>query len=303
MSEPITLDRLEGHLTFFSKMYDAVRIVDPVRKRVMECRGNAVDQTEEICYEYWKDRRICENCISVRAYHNDKSFMKLEQSPDAIIMVTALPIQTKEQPAVLELMKNATDSMMIGTGNYSDGRLMRNIVSDINHLVITDQLTSLYNRRFVSDRLPVDIIQATIDGSPLSVIFMDIDNFKEINDTYGHAVGDLVLQQVSDVIKRNIRGSCDWSARYGGDEFLICLTNTTSHEAYRVAERIRRGVQKTAIPTKKETIQLTVSLGIHTMEETKLTPEELISLADRKMYEAKNSGKNRTMGDVEAELA
>ncbi|MDD2629076.1 MAG: GGDEF domain-containing protein, partial [Limnochordia bacterium] len=145
MSEPITLDRLEGHLTFFSKMYDAVRIVDPVRKRVMECRGNAVDQTEEICYEYWKDRRICENCISVRAYHNDKSFMKLEQSPDAIIMVTALPIQTKEQPAVLELMKNATDSMMIGTGNYSDGRLMRNIVSDINHLVITDQLTSLYN--------------------------------------------------------------------------------------------------------------------------------------------------------------
>jgi two-component system cell cycle response regulator len=98
MSNKITLSGLEKNLAFFRKMYDAVRIVDPVNKRVLECRGYSINQTNEICYDYWKSGKICDNCISVRAYHGKKSYIKLEQNPDTIMMVTALPVETAEPP-------------------------------------------------------------------------------------------------------------------------------------------------------------------------------------------------------------
>ena len=202
MPESISLNKLQQSLAFFNKMYDAVRLVDPVRKRVLEYRDSTVGRTADVCYDYWKNGHICDNCISVRAHHDSKSYMKLEQYPDVIMLVTALPIEDAEEPVILELLKNATDSMMIGAGDYNDGQAMRSVVSDINNMVIKDHLTSLYNRRFVDDRLPVDIIKATIAQQPLSVIFLDVDNMKAINDTYGHAAGDLALKHASDSIRR-----------------------------------------------------------------------------------------------------
>ncbi|HHX87847.1 MAG TPA: GGDEF domain-containing protein [Firmicutes bacterium] len=294
MSEQFTLARLEKKLAFFNKMYDIARVVDPVLKQVVEFRGCTIGETDKNCYDYWKSGKICDNCISVRAYHGNRSFIKLEQSPEAIMMVTALPIENAGKPTVLELLKNATDSMMIGSGDYNDGHLMRNMVSEINDMMSKDQLTSLYNRRYVDDRLPVDIIKATIEEWPLSVIFMDIDNLKNINDTHGHAVGDLALKEAGDVILDCIRTDSDWSARYGGDEFLICLNNTSCVEAFYIAERIRNNIAKINIPAQNDNIQFTASLGIHTMQGLNLTAEEIINFADRKMYEAKKSGKNRT---------
>lgn len=294
MSEQFTLGRLEKNLAFFNKMYDAVRVVDPVLKQVVECRGSEEGETDDKCYDYWKNGKICDNCISVRAYHDNRSFIKLEQSLEVIMMVTALPVESAGKPTVLELLKNATDSMLIGSGDYNDGYLMRNMVSEINDMVIKDQLTSLYNRRYVDDRLPVDIVRTTIEKWPLSVIFMDVDNLKNINDTHGHAVGDLALKEVGNVILNCIRTDSDWSARYGGDEFLICLNNTSYVEAYHIAERIRINIAKIFIPEQDGSARLTASLGIHTMQGSKLTAEEIINFADRKMYEAKKSGKNRT---------
>lgn len=295
MAERITLEKLEKGLTFFNKMYDAVRIVDPVQKKVLESRGCSIEDTNEICYTYWLNGRICDNCISVRAYHENKSYMKLEQNANLIMAVTALPVETAERPIVLELLKNATDSMMIGLGDYNDGRMMRNLVSEMNDMAMKDSLTSLFNRRYISDRLPAEIVKASIEEWPISVILMDIDNLKYVNDHYGHLVGDQVLVEVGKVISNSIRGHNDWSARYGGDEFLICLNNTDSNEAHDIAERVRGNIENIMIPMKNGKVYLTASLGVHTMKDMKITAEEMIGLADRNMYEAKESGRNRTI--------
>lgn len=293
MPEPINLNKLQQNLVFFNKMYDAVRLVDPVRKRVLEYRNCAAEKTAEVCYDYWENGHICDNCISVRAHHDNKSYMKLEQNPDVIMLVTALPIEAVEQPVVLELLKNATDSMMVGAGDYNDGQAMRHVVSNINDMVIKDHLTSLYNRRFVDDRLPVDIIKATVAQQPLSVIFLDVDNMKAINDTYGHAAGDLALRHVADTIRNQIRTDMDWAARYGGDEFFICLNNTGYDDACQIAEKIRGNIGAIKIPIQDKDVNIAASLGIQTMRESALTAEEIIRLADEKMYEAKRSDKNR----------
>ena len=291
MPEPISLNKLQQNLVFFNKMYDAVRLVDPVRKRVLEYRDCMIGKTAEICYAYWENGHICDNCISVRAHHDNKSYIKLEQNPDVIMLVTALPIENAEEPVILELLKDATDSMMVGAGDYNDGQAMRSVVTNINNMVIKDPLTSLYNRRFLDDRLPVDIVKATVARQPLSVIFLDVDNLKAINDTYGHTAGDLALRHVSDAIQKDIRADMDWAARYGGDEFFICLTSIGYDDACQIAERIRSNIAGVDIPIQDKGIKITASLGIQTMWESALTAEEIIRLADEKMYKAKQSDK------------
>lgn len=287
MPEQISLNNLQQNLNFFNKMYDAVRLVDPVEKKVLDYRDNGIDKTREICYAYWKNGHICDNCISVRAYHDNQSYMKLEQNPDRIMLVTALPIEATGQPVVLELLKNATDSLMIGSGDYNQGQAMRKVVCDINNMVIKDHLTSVYNRRFLDDRLPVDIIRATVAHQPLSVIFIDIDNMKTINDLYGHAVGDLALRHVADALQECVRAGLDWAARYGGDEFFICLNNTGADDARRIAERVRSRIAAIQIPTPDGIINVTASLGIETTGGAAMAAKEIIRLADEKMYEDK----------------
>lgn len=299
MSEQINLDNIKENLDFFHKMYDVVRVVDPLHKRVVGFHKSKAYKTDEICHDYWENDKICDNCISVRSHRENKSFIKLEYNPDAIMMVTAVPIEDFNVPIVLELLKNASDTMLIESDTYSNGKPAYSIVADINDMVVKDQLTSLFNRRFIDDRLPVDIIRASISKSPLSVIFFDVDNLKHINDTFGHLVGDLALKEIGNIISKSIRTDNDWAARYGGDEFLICLNKTDYDEAYQIAERIRKNIEKTPIPVEDTNERLTLSLGIHTMKNSKLTAEELIRCADQKMYEAKKSGKNNICGSVD----
>lgn len=298
MSEQVTLKKIEQNLTFFKTMYDIVRLVDPVQKRVLEYGECKTGVKHEECYNYWESGRICENCISVRAYHGNRSFMKLEYKPDTVMMVTAIPLDTDGSGVVLELLKNVTESMMFGTGDYNKGYLLHNIVSEFNDRVVRDKLTNLYNRYFIDDRLPADIVNAAVSNTPLTVIFLDMDDFKCINDKYGHASGDLAIREVGKAVKNSIRAGNDWAARYGGDEFFICLNNTGYKEAYRIAERIRSSIEKISVPIQGANIHLSISMGIYTMRDSKLTAEELISIADKKMYEAKKGGKNRIVGDI-----
>ncbi len=294
MSSIITYEELKNKLTFFNKMYDIVRIVDPIKKKVLEYRSGSSVEMNELCYAYWSNDKICDNCISIRAYLENKCYQKLEQAADAIMMVTAYPVENSDRPIVLELLKDATDTMMIGTGTYAEGRLLSNLVSELNDLAIKDELTEIYNRRFVNERLPADIVKATLAKLPLSVIFLDIDNLKEVNDTYGHKLGDEVITKVANILKKCIHVDAHWAARYGGDEFLICLNGTSGLEAYNTAETIREKVSELKV-TSDEKIKVTASLGVYTMEDSALTAEEIISLADKRMYKAKQKGRNRTI--------
>lgn len=291
MPEQISLSTLKDNLIFFNKMYDAVRLVDPVRKKVLEYRGHSVEDTNEVCHGYWENGHICDNCISVRAHHENKSYLKLEQSPDDIMLVTAIPIEAVGETIVLELLKNATDSMMIGTGDYNEGEMMRNVVSNMNDMMVRDHLTSVYNRRFVDERLPVDIVKATLAQQPLSVIFIDIDNMKMINDVYGHAAGDVALKQVANAIGECVRTNMDWVARYGGDEFVVCLSNVGDDKARHIAEKIRRSIASIEMVIQNEVVRITASLGVQSMSHSPRTAEEMIRMADKKMYEEKRGGR------------
>ena len=166
-----------------------------------------------------------------------------------------------------------------------------NTYSKVLQYATLDALTNLNNRRQFETRLKQEIAITKRQNNPLCAMMIDIDFFKKVNDTYGHASGDEVLRTVASVIKAQLRES-DIPARYGGEEFAVLLPYTHIDEAKIVGERLRKAVEETTVQLDDLTINVTISMGLaeFTQEET---GEELFARADKALYEAKDGGRNR----------
>jgi diguanylate cyclase (GGDEF)-like protein len=165
---------------------------------------------------------------------------------------------------------------------------MQRLLRDLREQAIRDPLTSLYNRRFLLDYLPRELIRAKRERAPLAVIMIDLDHFKRVNDSAGHQAGDQVLVEVGVLLKRHVRGS-DIACRYGGEEFVVVLPNTTFDSAR------RRGVEIcSAIRREPQRLHgVTASLGVALCPTHAMDAEALLGAADHALYEAKGAGRNR----------
>jgi len=160
-------------------------------------------------------------------------------------------------------------------------------------MVNRDPLTKLYSRRYLLDCLEIESARTLRLNEPMSLLILDVDNFKSINDRYGHGNGDIVLQEIAQVCESTLR-PYDVIARFGGEEFVVLLPNTPLPEACIVAERIRENVAVTTIElTSGESIRSTISIGISHFIPPDPKCINLLSRADKGLYKAKNNGRNR----------
>ena len=170
---------------------------------------------------------------------------------------------------------------------------------------IRDPLTRLYNRSFLRDYLEKEFVKAGRHSIVFSLLFLDVDYFKRINDEHGHLAGDEVLKHISKLLNASSRGS-DLVARYGGEEFVIVMYQTLGRKAMDVAERLRKKIEAAEIKINSsgETIKVTVSGGIATCPYDANTPDELLKNADQALYYAKTKGRNRIYHckDIERKL-
>jgi len=165
----------------------------------------------------------------------------------------------------------------------------------IEHLSMSDQLTNLPNRRSFELRITEEWDRASREQTPISVLMVDIDNFKKYNDTFGHQQGDMALMAAAEMFTEALNRPGDFVARWGGEEFIILLSNTDAEGAFGVAERIRLLAEKMEIPAIDETITtITISIGVNTRDPEQISNvDEFISRADMALYDAKNKGRNR----------
>jgi diguanylate cyclase (GGDEF)-like protein len=168
-----------------------------------------------------------------------------------------------------------------------DRTTLKDMAGEFEQLSVTDALTGLLNRRYLEKRLSEEIQRSKRHRFPMSLMMLDVDDFKSYNDTFGHPAGDTALKIVAGVLKDMLRGA-DVAARYGGEEFAILLPQTTSAEAAVIAERLRQRIEHTEFPKRK----VTISIGIASCTNEIDTPEDVVGAADHALYEAKNHGRN-----------
>jgi two-component system cell cycle response regulator len=226
--------------------------------------------------------------------------------------VVALPFRLDGEQAGVIFLRTLLDEASLGRADVEFGdQVVRAAVAAIRRaqviestradkarfevLALTDPLTQTHNRRALMERLTSELERARRYALHLSVLMVDLDHFKVINDSYGHVVGDEVLRGVSRVLQREAR-AVDVVARFGGEEFLVVLPETGEEGAVALAERIRARVEETPPVTGGEYgwLRVTVSIGVATVPSTRVnSPEELIAVADEALYRAKAQGRNR----------
>ena len=167
------------------------------------------------------------------------------------------------------------------------------VFSSMKDMAIYDTLTNLYNRRYINQVLEAEFRDSSLKRQPLSIIMLDIDHFKAINDRYGHDKGDRALIHIASLLKESLRKH-DIVARFGGEEFIVVLPKATMRDAVVIAERIRRSVEATPLSVGDEKVHFTVSLGIAAIPAIwPKSKEEFIKFADTALYEAKGKGRNK----------
>lgn len=220
--------------------------------------------------------------------------------PNSILLI---PLLAKQRPVGLvilacgeqkqnERQEKKIETLRTFAAPYLDNSMLHQKIKD---LAAVDDLTRILNRRFGMRRLKEEFSRATRHGIPLSVMMIDIDHFKNFNDTFGHNAGDAVLTVVASILSSGLRAE-DMVCRYGGEEFLLFLSGAGMNDSATTAERIRRNIEVEVIKWGNSNLSISVSIGVATYPVVRVSVcEELITYADKALYIAKESGRNQVV--------
>lgn len=271
----ITRQQAEEEAKMLEKVFDVVRFLEGDFFEQMQDNpriGVKIGMCQ--CYDFWKKNKPCENCISMKAYAEKKQKTKLEFLDADVFLVISRYLEIDDEACVMELVKHLDNDTLIDT----DGRdkLVGKLKGYQNKLYI-DPVTGVYNRRYFEDEI------RNMQNSA-GVAMIDLDDFKLYNDIYGHDMGDQVLCIVADVIKNCIRKT-DKLIRYGGDEFLLILSDMVRGTLRGKLLQIQEAIENATIPNCSR-LKLTASIGGVISEDGKI--DEAIAKADQLMYKAKD---------------
>jgi diguanylate cyclase (GGDEF)-like protein len=215
--------------------------------------------------------------------HSTHAIITIENRSSGVLLVYRGQQFDEQERQIVEIFA-AQVSLLIGQLSARE---------QIQGLADTDDLTGIANKRYFRRQLPQEMERARVYSLPLTLIMFDVDDFKEINDNFGHTVGDVVLSELCGAVRETLRPP-DLFARFGGDEFAIILPHTDLGGACAVADRILQKIRMLTIPADDEgVIRCAISLGIADYQRTDTTAADVIRRADERLYESKRAGKNR----------
>lgn len=258
------------------------------------------DLTKDICKSLDEDRLFALFKDSVNKYIEAKECLFLKTGANLLDYqnFTTLPLVVNKNTvghlAISGISERDLEKFHILGQQFLLGIGRSLLYKKVQELTITDSLTQVYSRRYFLEKLEEEINRSKKFKLSFSFLMVDIDYFKNINDNYGHLVGDVILREVAKLIKDSIR-QIDFMGRYGGEELSVILTETDKKEAQIVAERIREAVESKQIIAYDESLKVTISIGISLFPTDAAENIALIDKADQALYQAKQSGRNKVV--------
>lgn len=310
-------DKMQKNVNFHETMKNIAKIIESQYELnyIIPIVGEMIDKffTDYLLYIFLKDENLGGNILAWPMACKDAKILSIVENFENTIFTEdrktlALPLKSESKEVGVLVAKSTGDKISDKDVEYLT-QISSQIATTINRANVyaeilkhatLDALTGFYNRNQLEERIKQEVANAKRQKAPLCGIMTDIDYFKNVNDTYGHAVGDLVLKDIAKIIRGQLR-EYDIAGRYGGEEFSILLPFTKIEEAQKVAERLRASIENKVVDISKvnpdsetKTIQVTISLGIYEMQEND-NDEDLLKKADKALYQAKNTGRNKVV--------
>lgn len=297
-------ERLEKTLSSFSRVKSLIKDVALSLETTVEILDDSVDKSLNLIQaNISQDKTLIGDIEStVNEIGSSQSFETLKRN--LYEKLNSINFKIKEalkdkEDFVVYVNEKKDDIKLIKTSFKSKNDELESIKQELEQYkkqVIRDFLTGLYNRQYFDEMLQGEIEVFNRYGQKFVLLFIDVDDFKEINDNLGHVAGDFVLQYLANILKKNIR-KIDYAFRYGGDEFVILMPNTAFEKGKVVAERIVNSIKSTVFRYKSSNLKLTVSIGVEEMKEG-YTATTILEMADKKMLKAKSIGKNMVVCEL-----
>jgi len=284
----------------------SIMIMDESRRELAFCESSGLSrwEVENIRFKLgegvagWvakhKKPVLIEDCSK------DPRFVNIEQQKRQIISMICVPLMIKRNLIGAVSLTTRTPGHTLTADELEITVLMSAHISlalennRLYEISVLDGLTNLYNRRYLEQRLTKEMAYSKRFKKPLTVMMVDIDFFKKLNDGFGHQAGDYALRVVSDTLTTALR-EYDIVARYGGEEFAVVLPSTPRHKGASIAERLRASIAESNIVHKERKLPVTISVGVSSFPEDADTSDDLVAKADRALYEAKRQGRNQVV--------
>jgi diguanylate cyclase (GGDEF)-like protein/PAS domain S-box-containing protein len=322
-------DKVMGSIAIGRDITEQKRAVQALKERENQL-ARLMDNLPGMAYrrlndDYWTMKFVSTGCRKLTGYESEALTDNRDIDYDSIIHEADRSMVRKQvkralnlkRPFAMEYRIRRRDGSVIWVWEQGQAakvgseRFLEGVILDINQrklmeqelerLATHDPLTGLYNRRELEQQLYEEIARAKRYKHPLSLLWLDVDHFKSVNDNYGHLAGDEVLRRLSQLLQSSVR-SVDYVARYGGEELVIVLPEVGAHEALEMAERLCQTVENYKIPIADDKqLKVTVSIGVAAYPVHGHEVSQLFSKADEAMYLAKQQGRNRVVGAVEEE--
>lgn len=291
MKKQLTMEELLDKVDIITQLYNVVRIVDPIRKEAFLYQNKEFSTEAFTCYSFWERDHICENCISIQALQEEEIYAKIEFKKDIVYMLLSVPLQLKDRKVVLELMRDITKERILFDSIDNSKEEAYSLLKNRNENIIKDSLTNLFNKRYIYERLPFDILSSNIKEEFLSLLMINIDDFKEINKNYEYSCGDRILSEFGKILEKQVETKGQWVARYNADTFIIVLNHYTLKQSKQWAENLKNIIKELSFNCGKDSIHITASIGIYTTFKADISMEELLYRAEASLKKAKAKGK------------
>jgi two-component system cell cycle response regulator len=293
INKQITFDDFSKDMDFIKRLYDVVRIVDPISNHVLDYKNKNLVPLSSKCHDIWEKKEVCKDCITRNAFKQNETFAKIEYINEKVYMILAIPILLSGKKVILELLRDITKERILFDSVNTNKDNAYNLLRNRNINIIKDGLTNIYNNRYINERLPYDIINSYMKDEYLSILMVDIDNFKEINEKLGHNCGNIILMEFAELLEKSILRYNGWVARYTADTFIVVLINSPIERANQWAEDFRSFIENYRFSCKEgENTQITTSIGVYSKKKVEDTMEKLINRSKLNLGRAKEQGKN-----------
>ena len=275
--------------------FDLVRLVSPSERQVINVTD--MEPEGESCHSVWDRCTRCENCTSLRALTSESNAYKIEFRGEKAFLIISRYMRIDQKPYVLEMVSDISNEFLTDAELKSD---MSEMILNYNEKLITDSLTGLFNRRFLDESFIPSLDCCRDRKIPVSIAFMDIDQFKKVNDSYGHIAGDLLLKDVAGYWKSRFnsrqKDADQLAVRYGGDEILLISCGSNLDEFRKRVRGFYDSMRKICYYDGNRGLAFSICFGFASSAEIgeKWEWDELLDLADKRMYAEKMRMRNQS---------